>query len=40
MLEDLEGQVVYGCDIAFKIFENENINGSYTCIVSEWSECL
>ena len=30
-LEDLEGQVVYGCDLAFKMFENENVNGSYTC---------
>ena len=30
-LEDLEGQVVYGCDLAFTLFENENINGSYTC---------
>ena len=30
-LEDLEGQVVYGCDLAFKMFENENVTGSYTC---------
>ena len=30
-LENLEGQVVYGCDLAFKLFENENVTGSYTC---------
>ena len=30
-LENLEGKVVYGCDLAFKIFENENVTGSYTC---------
>ena len=30
-LEDLEGQIVYGCDLAFKLFENENVTGSYTC---------
>ena len=30
-LEDLEGQVVYGCDLAFTLFENENATGSYTC---------
>ena len=30
-LEDLEGQVVYGCDLAFKIFEDANYTGSYTC---------
>lgn len=30
-LEDLEGQVVYGCDLAFTLFEGENNTGSYTC---------
>lgn len=30
-LEDLEGQVVYGCDLAFTLFESENIDGSFTC---------
>ena len=30
-LEDLEGQVVYGCDLAFTLFESENNTGSYTC---------
>ena len=30
-LEELEGQVVYGCDLAFKLFEKENVTGSYTC---------
>ena len=30
-LEEMEGQVVYGCDLAFKLFEYENYVGSYTC---------
>ena len=30
-LQEMEGQVVYGCDLAFKLFENENVTGSYTC---------
>ena len=30
-LQKMEGQVVYGCDLAFKMFENENVTGSYTC---------
>ena len=30
-LQEMEGQVVYGCDLAFKLFENENCTGSYTC---------
>ena len=30
-LEDLEGQEVYGCDLAFTLFESENNAGSYTC---------
>ena len=30
-LQEMEGQVVYGCDLAFKMFENENVTGSYTC---------
>ena len=30
-LEDLEGQVVYGCSLAFRLFESENNTGSYTC---------
>ena len=30
-LEDLEGQIVYGCDLAFTLFEGENNTGSYTC---------
>ena len=34
-LEDLEGQVVYGCDLAFTLFESENVTGSYTCNTHE-----
>ena len=30
-LEEMEGQVVYGCDLAFTLFESENNAGSYTC---------
>ena len=30
-LEDLEGQIVYGCDLAFELFKSENIDGSFTC---------
>ena len=30
-LEDLEGQVCYGCDLAFELFKSENIDGSFTC---------
>ena len=30
-LEDLKGQVVYGCGLAFTLFESENNTGSYTC---------
>ena len=30
-LEEMEGQVVYGCDLAFTLFEGENNTGSYTC---------
>ena len=30
-LQKMEGQVVYGCDLAFKMFENGNVTGSYTC---------
>ena len=30
-LEDLEGQVVYGCGLAFRLFASENNTGSYTC---------
>lgn len=30
-LEEMEGQVVYGCDLSFKLFESENIDGSFTC---------
>lgn len=30
-LEEMEGQVVYGCDLAFKLFKSENIDGSFTC---------
>ena len=30
-LQEMEGQVVYGCDLAFKMFENGNVTGSYTC---------
>ena len=30
-LEEMEGQVVYGCDLAFTLFESENNTGSYTC---------
>ena len=39
-LEDLEGQVVYGCDLAFKLFENENVTGSYTCNAYEAGKWL
>ena len=34
-LEDLEGQVVHGCDLAFTLFEGENNAGSYTCNIYE-----
>lgn len=30
-LEDLEGQVVYGCDLDFELFKSKNIDGSFTC---------
>ena len=30
-LQEMEGQVVYGCDLAFTLFEGENNAGSYTC---------
>ena len=30
-LENLEGQVVYGCALAFRLFESKNNTGSYTC---------
>ena len=30
-LQKMEGQGCYGCDLAFKMFENENVTGSYTC---------
>ena len=30
-LQEMEGQGCYGCDLAFKMFENENVTGSYTC---------
>ena len=30
-LQGREGQSCYGCDLAFKLFENENVTGSYTC---------
>ena len=34
-LEDLEGQVVYGCGLAFRLFASENNTGSYTCSAYE-----
>ena len=39
-LQEMEGQVVYGCDLAFKLFENENVNGSYTCSSYEASKWI
>ena len=30
-LEEMEGQEVYGCDLGYQLFEEANINGSYTC---------
>lgn len=30
-LEEMEGQEVYGCDLGYTIFEEANVNGSYTC---------
>ena len=30
-LADMEGQEVYGCDLGYAIFEEANVNGSYTC---------
>lgn len=30
-LKEMEGQTVYECDLAFQLFESENVNGSYTC---------
>ena len=39
-LQEMEGQVVYGCDLAFRLFENENCNGSYTCNAYESSQWI
>lgn len=30
-LEEMEGQEVYGCDLGYQLFEEANVNGSYTC---------
>lgn len=30
-LEEMEGMEVYGCDLGYQLFEEANINGSYTC---------
>ena len=34
-LQEMEGQGCYGCDLGFKMFENENVTGSYTCNTHE-----
>ena len=39
-LQEMEGQVVYGCDLAFKLFENANCTGSYTCNAYESREWI
>ena len=39
-LQEMEGQVVYGCDLGFRLFENENCNGSYTCNAYESSQWI
>lgn len=30
-LEEMEGIEVYGCDLGYQLFEEANVNGSYTC---------
>ena len=30
-LADMEGQEVYGADLGYQVFDEANINGSYTC---------
>lgn len=30
-LDEYKGMQEYGCDLAYKLFEEENVNGSFTC---------
>ena len=39
-LQEMESQVVYGCDLAFKMFEDANYTGSYTCSSYEASKWI
>ena len=39
-LDDYEGVKVYGCDLALKLFEGENINGSISCSSYEAKEFI
>lgn len=39
-LNDYEDTEIYACDVAYKIFESENANGSYTCSTYEAKEWI
>ena len=39
-LQKMEGQTVYGCDLAFQLFKSENCTGSYTCNAFESREWI
>ena len=39
-LKEMEGQTVYGCDLAFQLFDSENCTGSYTCNAFESKEWI
>ncbi|MCL2321022.1 MAG: hypothetical protein FWC47_02825 [Oscillospiraceae bacterium] len=39
-LDDYEGAIVYSCDLALKLFEGENANGSVSCSSYEAKEFI